>query len=77
MSDHTQHLLAVFLPIESRLEEMRPQPLIKISVHWECSEFGVKGLAGPRFTPKDLNGMAQLGAVLEVLVIRKDEIADD
>ncbi len=74
VSEHVQHLLSVFLPIKSRVEEMRPSPLINISVYWECSAFGVTGMTGPQFTADDLKGMAELGATLEVKVIEKNEI---
>ncbi len=76
VSDHVQHLLSLFLPIKSRMEEMRPPPRIKISVHWECSAFGVTGLTGPQFNADDLKGMAELGAQLEVKVIEKNEITE-
>jgi len=56
------------------MEEMRPPPRINISVHWECTAFGVKGLTGPEFTSKVLKGMAELGARLVVKVIEKNEI---
>jgi hypothetical protein len=74
VSDHIQHLLSLFLPIKSRLEEMRPPPRIKVSLHWECTAFGVTGETGPQFEAKDLKGMAELGAWLEVKVIQKNEI---
>jgi hypothetical protein len=76
VSDHVQHLLSVFLPIKSRMEEMRPPPRICISVYWECSPFGVTGLTGPQFSAADLKGMAELGASLEVKVIEKNEITE-
>src|SRR5712671_2654993 len=43
VSDPVQHLLSLFLPIKSRMEEMRPPPRINISVYWECSAFGLTG----------------------------------
>ena len=76
VTDHVQHLLSLFLPIRSRMEEMRPPPRINISVHWECTAFGVKGLTGPEFKSKDLKGMAELGARLVVKVIEKNEITE-
>jgi hypothetical protein len=74
VSDHVQHLLGLFLPIKSRIEEIRPPPRIHISVRWECTDFGVTGLAGPRFSAKDLKGISELGATLEVKVIEVTEI---
>ncbi len=76
VSDHVQHVLALFLPIKSRIEELRPIPYVKISVRWECSDFGVSGLTGPHFSAADLRGMAELGAGLEVKVTRKTEITE-
>jgi hypothetical protein len=76
VSDHVQHLLSLFLPIKSRMEEMRPPPHINISVRWECTDFGVKGLTGPEFKSKDVKGMAELGARLVLKVIQKDEIPE-
>ena len=73
VSDHVQHLLALFLPIKSRMEDMRPPPLINISVCWECSAFGVTGLTGPQLSAHDLRGIAELGASLEVKVILVEE----
>jgi hypothetical protein len=74
VSDHIQHLLSLFLPIKSRIEEMRPPARINISVYWECTAFGVEGLTGPEFESKDLKGMAELGAKLMVKVIETNEI---
>lgn len=76
VSDHVQHLLAIFLPIKSRLEEMWPRPRIKVSVYWECTAFGVSGLTGPQLEATDLKGLAELGVFLEVKVIAKDAIAE-
>jgi hypothetical protein len=76
VSDHIQHLLSRFVPIKSRLEEMRPPPWIKVSLYWACSPFGVTGEVGPEFTPKDVKGMAELGARLQVKVIVKNEIRE-
>src|SRR5205085_7761667 len=73
VSDHVQHLLALFLPIKSRMEEMRPLPRINISVSWECSHFGVTGSTGPLLSAKDLRGIAELGASFEVRVILVEE----
>src|SRR5438045_3774204 len=53
VTDHIQHLLSLFMPIKSRIEEMRPVPTLMIRVHWECSAFGVSGITGPQFTKKD------------------------
>ena len=69
VSDHIQHLLSLFLPIKRQIEEMRPPPWINISVHWECSAFGVAGWTGPEFSAADLKGIVELGARLEVKVI--------
>ncbi len=73
VSEHIQHLLALFLPMKSRLEDMRPLPKVNISVCWECSAFGVTGLAGPQLSAHDLRGIAELGASLEVKVILREE----
>jgi len=79
VTDHIQHLLSLFLPIKSRIEEIRPLPRINVSVHWECSAFGVKGLTGPQFNVDDLRGVAELGAKLEVkvIMISQNEIPKD
>jgi hypothetical protein len=58
------------------MEEMRPPPHINISVLWECTAFGVKGLTGPEFKAKDIKGMAELGARLVVKVIEENEITE-
>src|SRR5579864_5267684 len=68
VSDHIQHLLLLFLPIKSRIEEMRPVPQIDIILDWECSGFGVTGLTGPQFTVNDLRGLTDLGARLQIKV---------
>jgi hypothetical protein len=72
-------LLSLFLPIKSRIEEIRPLPRINVSVHWEYSAFGVKGLTGPQFNVDDLRGVAELGAKLEVkvIMISQNEIPKD
>jgi hypothetical protein len=79
VSDHVHHLLSLFLPIKSRIEELRPPPRINISVYWQCSSFGVQGLTGPQFNTDDLRGMTELGARLEVkvIVIEQNEIPQD
>jgi hypothetical protein len=75
VSDHVQHLLALFVPIKSRIEEMRPIPRRQVSVYWECKPVALKGLAGPEFTIEDLRGIVELGARLQVKVIETNEIA--
>jgi hypothetical protein len=63
-------------PAHGRRLPSRPFPRINISVHWECTAFGVKGLTAPEFKSKDIKGMAELGARLVVKVIEKNEITE-
>ena len=67
-------LLNLFLPLQSRIEEMRPIPRLKVSVYWECKPVALRGVAGPEFTPEDLRGIVELGAHLQVKVIETNEI---
>ena len=74
VSDHVQHLLSLFVPIKSRIEEMRPIPRLQVSVYWECKPVALSCLTGPEFSIQDLRGLAELGAQLKVKVIATDEI---
>jgi len=74
VSDHIQHLLSLFVPIKSRIEEMRPIPRLQVSVYWECKPTALTGLAGPELTIEDLRGIVELGADVKVKVIATDEI---
>jgi hypothetical protein len=73
VSDHIQGLLSLFLPIKSRIEEIRPIPHLQVSVYWECKPVALRGLTGPEFTVEDLRGLVELGAKLLVKVIERNE----
>jgi hypothetical protein len=74
VSNHIQHLLSRFIPIKSRIDEMRPIPRLRVSVYWECKPVALEGLAGPDFTIEDLRGIVVLGAQLHVRVIETNEL---
>src|SRR5271165_56814 len=59
LNDHLRHLLTVFLPLKSRIEELRPPPHISVSVCWESM---IAGIAGPQIDAECISGLAALGA---------------
>lgn len=73
LNDHLRHLLRVFLPLKSRIEELRPAPRISFSVYWEST---IAGVAGPEIDPQCISGLAALGASLHIKVAKIDEIPD-
>jgi hypothetical protein len=70
LSDHLRHLLGVFLPIKSRIEELRPHPHVRVRVYWEST---MAGIAGPEIDAECISGLASLGATLDIRVAKIDE----
>jgi hypothetical protein len=73
LNDHVKHLLDVFLPLRSRIEELRPLPHITVCTYWEST---VAGIAGPQLDAKCISGIAALGANLEIKVAKIEEVKD-
>ncbi len=73
INEHLRHLLTVFLPLKSRIEELRPPPHIFASVYWEST---IAGIAGPRIDPRCISGLAELGAGLDITVAKIDAVED-
>jgi hypothetical protein len=73
ISEHLRHLLKLFLPLKSRIEELRPRPWIRIDIHWEST---IAGIAGPHIQPDCLVGLGELGATLDIRVTKIDDIDD-
>lgn len=68
---HLRHLLALFLPLRSRLEELRPPPGVVVEVYWEST---VAGIAGPTIDKASIRGLAELGASLDIRVVKIDRV---
>jgi hypothetical protein len=73
LNEHLRHLLTVFLPLKSRIEELRPLPRISVSVYWEST---IAGIAGPQIDAECISGLAALGARMEIKVAKIDESED-
>jgi hypothetical protein len=70
LNDHVKHLLDVFLPLKSRIEELRPVPHMTVCTYWEST---IAGIAGPQLDAKCISGLAALGASLEIKVAKIEE----
>jgi hypothetical protein len=73
LNEHLKHLMDVFLPLKSRIEEFRPLPHISISIYWEST---VAGVAGPQINAQCVSGLAALGATLHITVAKIDKVED-
>ncbi len=73
LNEHVKHLLEVFLPIKSRIEELRPLPHMTVCIYWEST---IAGIAGPQLDAKCISGLAALGASLEIKVTKIEEVKD-
>ena len=73
LNNHVRHLLDVFLPLKSRIEELRPLPHITVCTYWEST---IAGVAGPQLDAKCISGLAALGASLEIKVAKTEEVKD-
>lgn len=71
LNEHVKHLLDVFLPLKSRIEEMRPVPHLTVCTYWEST---IAGVAGPHLDAKCISGLAELGASLEIKVAKIEEV---
>jgi hypothetical protein len=71
LSEHLRHLTKLFLPLKSRIEELRPRVWISVFVYWEST---IAGIAGPTIGPDCLAGLAELGATLDICVAKIDEL---
>ncbi len=73
LNEHLRHLLGVFLPVKSRIEELRPLPHVSVSIYWEST---IAGFAGPEIDAQCLSGLAALGASLQIKVAKIEEVKD-
>ena len=74
INEHLGHLLDVFLPLRSRIEDLRPLPHISVSIYWEST---IAGVAGPQIDARCIRGLAELGASLEIKVAKIERVEDD
>jgi hypothetical protein len=74
LNEHLKHLLDVFLPLKSRIEEFRPLPHITVSIYWEST---MAGIVGPHLDARFISALAELGASLDVKVAKIDEVEED
>ncbi len=73
INDHLGHLLNVFLPLKSRIEDLRPIPCFSVSIYWEST---IAGVAGPQINARCVCGLAGLGASLEIKVAKIEMVED-
>jgi hypothetical protein len=73
LNEHLKHLMNVFLPLKSRIEEFRPLPHISFSIYWEST---IAGIAGPEIDAQWISALAELGANLKITVAKIDEVED-
>jgi hypothetical protein len=67
--EHLEHLLSVFRPLRSRLEEIRPRPNVIVEVRCEAER--LRPLRLPPLEPRHVEGIAELGAALKVALFEK------
>lgn len=70
VNEHIKHLVEVFLPLKSRIEELRPIPHISVSIYWESI---LAGIAGPQLNAQCVSGLATLGGSVEIKVVKIEE----
>jgi len=68
--EHLEHLLSVFRPLRSRLEEIRPRPNVIVEVRCEAESM-LRPLRLPPLEPRHVEGIAELGAALKVALFEK------
>ena len=71
-NEHLRHLLSLFLPLQSRIEELRPRPCIRVEIYWESM---LAGPAGPQIDGKCVAGLAKLGASLDIRVVKIETLS--
>jgi len=69
INEHLRHLLTIFLPLKGRIEELRPQPFILVHIYWESTI-----ASGPHIDARYIAGLAELGANLEIHVLKIDKV---
>jgi hypothetical protein len=65
--EHIEHLLHLFRPLNSRIEEVRPRP--NAFVHVRCEPTIAGGNLTPRIDADCIAGLAELGAALTVEIV--------
>ena len=68
VDEHLRYLLGVFRPLRSRLEDLRPRPVVWVRLRYESTVAG-SGV-GPQIDANCLAGLAELGTTLFVEVIQ-------
>lgn len=67
---HLEHLILIFRPLISRMEEIRPRP--NIFVHLRCAPASrLRPLVTPRLNAKHVAAIAELGAALTIELIEE------
>jgi hypothetical protein len=65
IGEHIEQLIALFRPIKSRIEEIRPKPNIFLQLRCEPVSL-LRPLIAPRIEPRHVAALADLGASLTV-----------
>lgn len=69
LAEHFDHLLSLFRPIRSRVEEIRPRP--NIVVHVRCKpDSSVFSFLSPRIDSRYITAFAELGASLRIELLK-------
>lgn len=70
LREHIEHLVKLFRPLKSRMEEIRPRPNIFVNVRYEADR-SAPFIMVPRIEAKHVAAIAELGAALTVEVFSK------
>jgi hypothetical protein len=70
LREHLEHLLNLFRPLRSQLEEIRPRPNVIVEVRCEAQSM-LRPLRLPPLEPRHVGGIAELGAALKVSLFEK------
>ncbi len=65
VGEHIEHLLDLFRPLMSRIDEKTPRPNVFLHVKCEATSI-MRPLVAPRIGPDHVAGIAGLGAALQV-----------
>ena len=69
LAEHIEHLVSVFRPLKSRMEEIRPRPNVFVNVR--CGPIGRVGVfRTPRIEARHVAAIAELGAALTVEIVQ-------
>jgi hypothetical protein len=71
VNEHLRHLLGIFRPLRSQIDELRPRPALVVCVHYESTIAGTG--AAPLIDADCIAGLAELGASLVVQVFKIDD----